>query len=637
MTQEEQPISEINSHIEEYLDYYCELSHAPGFAVLLKGEWGCGKTWFINKYREKLEKKKQKCLYVSLYGMTSFSEIESSFFQQLHPVLSSKGMAVTGKILQGVLKTSLKIDLNSDGKDDGTVSLQIPQINLPESFKKADESILVFDDLERCQIDIGNLLGYINYFVEHQEIKVILVANENKLLKNSSYKDIREKLIGKTFDVGRDLDGALKNFIKELNNSEIESLLSKNTELIEEIYHKAEYENLRCLKQIILDFERIFQRLSEPAKSKIELLKDILQILIAFSIEIKRGELLPQEICNLLNKYESNQENDDSNSIKLQKIIEKYKFFPNVAIFDPLPSLSWWKDFFDLGKINEHELEQSILNSKYFADENTSDWIILWHFFDLSDSDFEQLLPIVEKEYAEREFIDIGEIKHVTGLFLHLADNGLYTSKKKQEILEDAQHYIDYLIDNSKLNLEPGDRNFLDFIEDLGGYKSLGYQGKELKEFQDFCLYIKTARQSAIEEKLPELALELLEIMQSDVWKFYRMICLNETSNTIDNSHQVYFEIPIFKYLDTNVFMEKFLSMHFENQRTCFYAFNKRYDCNENNKKLNEELNFLETIQFLLLRKANHNQGQPSGYRLAFLNNKYLQESIDKLKTSNNE
>ncbi|MEM9650150.1 MAG: P-loop NTPase fold protein, partial [Bacteroidota bacterium] len=72
MSQQKYPtISEINKHIEKYLDYYCSLSHTPGFAVLLKGEWGCGKTWFINKYREKLEKKKQKFLYVSLYGMTS--------------------------------------------------------------------------------------------------------------------------------------------------------------------------------------------------------------------------------------------------------------------------------------------------------------------------------------------------------------------------------------------------------------------------------------------------------------------------------------------------------------------------------------------------------------------------------------
>ncbi len=55
----------VNSHIEEYLDYYCRLSHAPGFAILLKGEWGSGKTWFINRfintYRENYQEESQRC------------------------------------------------------------------------------------------------------------------------------------------------------------------------------------------------------------------------------------------------------------------------------------------------------------------------------------------------------------------------------------------------------------------------------------------------------------------------------------------------------------------------------------------------------------------------------------------------
>ena len=186
MTEQKEYISQVNSHVEDYLDYYCGLSHSPGFAVLLKGEWGCGKTWFINQYCEKLKNNKKKYLYVSLYGMTSTTEIEDEFFRQLHPILSSQGMAIAGKALQGVVKGTLKVDLGGDGKDDGSVSLQIPKIDLPESFKNADESILIFDDLERCQIDIGNILGYINYFVEHQGIKVVLVANEEQLLERSS-------------------------------------------------------------------------------------------------------------------------------------------------------------------------------------------------------------------------------------------------------------------------------------------------------------------------------------------------------------------------------------------------------------------------------------------------------------------
>ena len=60
MTEEKEYISQVNSHLEDYLDYYCGLSHSPGFAVLLKGEWGCGKTWFIKNYCEKLEKNKRE-------------------------------------------------------------------------------------------------------------------------------------------------------------------------------------------------------------------------------------------------------------------------------------------------------------------------------------------------------------------------------------------------------------------------------------------------------------------------------------------------------------------------------------------------------------------------------------------------
>jgi pantothenate kinase-related protein Tda10 len=131
----------LNSHIEKYLDYYCNLCHAPEFAVLLKGKWGSGKTWFIEQYREKLEEKNKKCLYVSLYGMTKFSEIEDEFFRQLHPILSSKGMTIAGKIAKSFLKGTVKIDLNGDSKDDGNLSVQIPEVNIPDYLKNTDENI----------------------------------------------------------------------------------------------------------------------------------------------------------------------------------------------------------------------------------------------------------------------------------------------------------------------------------------------------------------------------------------------------------------------------------------------------------------------------------------------------------------
>ena len=650
----------INSHIETYLDYYCRLSHAPGFAILLKGKWGCGKTWFINKYREKLEKgkKKQKCLYVSLYGMTSFSEIENIFFQQLFPIRSSKAASITGKVLQGLIKASLKIDLNNDGKDD-TVSLQIPKIELPKSFKNADKSILIFDDLERCQIDIGNLLGYINYFVEHQGLKVILVANEDKISKNSNYEEIKEKLIGKTFDVCLDLHGALKDFIKESNNSKIENFLSDNNELIEELYQKADYENLRSLKQIIIDFERIFQKLPEKARNKSELLQDILKLLMAFSIEIKRGNLSPKNINKLQdlqtfkqtqtrrNYIENRSKIDQNNSsiassedntqeelTSLKEIIERYPFL-NLLIYTPFPSLAWWQTFFDKGIINNSELNESILNSKYFPDENTANWVRLWHFYDtdMTDNKFDDLLEKVESEYANKEFIDIGEIKHVTGLFLHLSHSGLYPSQSKQELLQNSKLYIDNLITNNKLDLNLSSPTISSSIHSRTGYKGLSFQGIELEEFKEFCSYIETARQSAIEKKLPQLGLELLNIMQQDKWQFYRMLCINNFPECKEFD-RIYCKIPILKYIGTTEFINGFLSMNFDCQGSCLWAFSERYKANNLNEKLLEELEWLKNIQSLLLEEAARRKGKLSGYRLELLNKEYLNKAIETLEKS---
>jgi GTPase SAR1 family protein len=296
----------VNSDVETYLDYYCKLSHAPGFAILLKGQWGAGKTWFINKYSEKLKDRDRQCLYISLYGMSTLSEIDDKFFELLHPILSSPGMAITGKIIKGLLKLGLKIDLNADQKDEGTWNIQVPEISLPKHLKNINESILIFDDLERCNIELGNLLGYINSFVEHQELKVVIVANEDELIKkDKNYQIIKEKLIGRTFGIFPDFERALENFIAQTGNTNVRSFLSENVQVIKDLYDQAEYENLRNLKVIVLDFERIFEAMPEKARSKPEILKDVLKLLIAFSIEIKRGLMLPEDINKLPEEYKT--------------------------------------------------------------------------------------------------------------------------------------------------------------------------------------------------------------------------------------------------------------------------------------------------------------------------------------------
>jgi hypothetical protein len=676
MIPEDRPISEINSHIEEYLDYYCGLSHAPGFAVLLKGEWGCGKTWFINKYRRKLEQQYKgsnlnknnsklfgkflftnfaqsnnynqntykTSLYVSLNGKTNFAQIESELLLQLFfPGNLSKELKIAGSFTTELIKSQLKFNSSPLLK------------NLTEYFDKGNKKIIIFDDLERCPIALNEILGYINDYIEHQDSKIIILANEDKLLEISHYKDIKEKLIGKTFDINRDLDAALKSFIREISNADIENFLLNNTKLIEDIYLKSEYDNLRSLKQIILDFERLFKQLPDKAKSKPELLQEILQTIMAFSIEIRRGEMLPEQISELESEYTSGltmqarrnvmarKQTDILNKeinletqepSKLQKIIDRYKFL-NFLIYQPLPSLSWWQDFFDLGKIKEDELEQSILNSKYFADENTPNWIRLWHFYDtdIDDDEFHKLLEKVEAEYTDRKFIEIGEILHVTGIFLNLCNSGLYPNKTKQDILHDAQDYIDYLVKEEKLDLDLTHNSNATQLYSFTGYKRLGYQGIELEQFKVFKSYVEEKQQYALEQKLPQLGFELLDIMERDKWQFHRMLCINNFSD-YQKWDRIYYKIPILKYIKHQDFINRFLSMNFDYQSSCLWTFTERYKAINVNPELKEELEWLKNIQGLLINEINNNQGELSGYRLKLLNEEYLNKAIEKLSSN---
>ena len=205
-----------NKHIKEFLNYYIELPN-PQYAVLLKGKWGSGKTYFINEYKKELDKNKQKYIYVSLYGVTSYDEIETKFLEAIYPRLYNKKTIFAGKIAKQLLKATLKIDWDGNQQENAEIEVKIPDLK-PEDLLNTKDYILIFDDLERCSINIINLLGYINFFVEHQSYKVILIANEKELKKTKKYKTIKEKLIGKTFEFKTNSSLAYDSFLIELKN-----------------------------------------------------------------------------------------------------------------------------------------------------------------------------------------------------------------------------------------------------------------------------------------------------------------------------------------------------------------------------------------------------------------------------------
>ena len=220
-----------NSYIVKALTSYIENPN-PCYALMLKGKWGCGKTYLINQWIEDTFKNPVKKddvvlepIRVTLYGMTSTEQITKAIDRQLHPFLYSKAAKIGANILKIAGKVVLRTDLdfNSDGKNDATLTTSLDSLSFlasrDETIKPNSLKLLVFDDLERSHIPMKQLLGYINYFVEYCGCHVMIVGDESKITDSKDKKildDFKEKTVGKEFEVEPNIDAAIAHFVDEL-------------------------------------------------------------------------------------------------------------------------------------------------------------------------------------------------------------------------------------------------------------------------------------------------------------------------------------------------------------------------------------------------------------------------------------
>jgi len=624
-------MSNPNQHIEEFLKYYFKLSSPPQYAVLLKGKWGVGKTWFLKEIMASLynpDYKVKTHLYVSLYGVASFEEIENEFFRQLHPFLSSKKMALAGKIGKGLLKTALKIDLNNDGKSDASISSQVPDINLPDYLSNTEGLILVFDDLERASMDLESLLGYINYFVEHQGYKVVIIANEDELVNREktfdvSYKRIKEKLIGKTFEIRPRLDLAINNFIKEIESQDTRDLFNSNIDLIKDYYRRSDYLNLRHLRQALMDFSRLAELLSNEIKEENRVIKHLLMIYLIFSFEIKSANMEPVDIETLKDAHISTLSSKHNGKEALEESSHCYialkEKYPDFDTFDILLEESVWIDIFDKGLIHKERIEDSLRNSRYFPNEDQPEWIKLWHFMTLEDSDFDRLLAIVKEQFRDKKCEELGEVKHIAGLFLELVERGLL-DMTKEEVVRIAKKNIDNFIIVGK---EIPHFDYVNIYDDMQTF-GLSFRNNNDIEFVKLLEYITEVSKKQVVDSLPKLGQSLLEDMKSNIDNFHKKIYYT-------GSVTVYQREPVLKYIAPNKFVSSFIEIDPMTRRNIALVISSRYKKAHLIEVLLLELDWLREVVDLLEREAESRKGKVSEVQIRHLIDKCFNPAIKAL------
>jgi hypothetical protein len=570
---------------------------SPRYAILLKGPWGSGKTWFINKF---MGNSPHKFLYVSLYGLTSSAEIEEAFFQQLHPILSHKSVKLAGAILKGMLKLGVKVDWTGDGKADATVSLKNPGVSLQDHLSKTRERILVFDDLERCSMPISDVLGYINYFVEHQDHKVIILANEDKILrgddeKNQRYEEIKEKLIGYSFELKPRLEDAFSAFVAEMPEPEVQRFFNDHADLIRETYLKSDKHNLRALRHTMLALMRVRRKLPRLILENNNVLREFLARFIALSIEIYVGTLKPSEIAD----FSSNPVtcSDGSEESKCSKIERKYDCYRLGR--ELLPS-KLWEEIIGNGFVDSEQVKQATDRSSFSPNDKTPTWIKLWSYARLSDVEFTSALSALENEFEEKKLREPGELKQIAGILLNLSELGLY-EKNKQNITKDIIFYVDSLQKENLLSC-----NFADFPGSFDGtsWGGYGFQGYDLDEFQKIRKYIEQKVTKARKGAYPEILEELLFHSKEDVSELVQVILGRSSKPEFAR------DVPVFLFVNATTFFTTYEAMEHQNQRLIRLAFEERYEHLQ--KCYLEELPFLKMLNEHLAKAEQERGPLPS-------------------------
>lgn len=610
-----------NKHVNEFLKYYFNLEQPPEYAILIDGEWGAGKSWFIQKALDDLKQNGGKYLYVSLYGMTSFSDIEDAFFEQMHPVLSSKGMKITAKILKSTLKTTIKLDLDNSGSKESSANFSLDSLGLPNYLKNTSGYILVFDDIERCSIKMGDLLGYVNQFIEHHGYKVVLIANEDEIESNGGddvpYLRAKEKLIGRTFKIEPDVELALDAFIC-MTPEPLKYLYQFCRSDIVSIYHDSGCKNLRILKQALWDFSRMYNVLPESSFDKVDMVVEALKIFLCFSFESQSAKY---KICQLTEIQESIFDDISNGEKSLFSILSsKYQ---TIDFSDLVIDGSVWRDFFEKGMMDQDSLKESIEKNKYYKIVAMDDWQRLWHFLSLTDVEFEDVRQTVLDNLDSKKYENYLIVKHLAGIYIYLSSIGLI-NRSKSDLLTYFKAYIDCLFQSNLLPYELKDRSYYDHDT---GWDGLGYVGGDLDEFREFDHYLGGKIQESKDRNLTNVANELLSLISDNVELFKLKLISN-------NSESVYCRIPILQLMDPEDFVNRVLSLTGNNIRHIKYMFDGRYSMLAFHKELMPELEWLRQVSSLLNKKRNEFSGKLSGYKIAVLADDSLAQAIKNLEES---
>jgi len=512
----------IDESLKRYLDYYIEQAE-PSYAVLITGDWGIGKTYQVMNSLPK-----EKVCYVSLFGLSSTSEIYANVFAEMYPT-------------RNFLKKSATAVKDSTAEwNDITFGAGNIISSLADAFikEKVDNTkIIVFDDLERCSVKLKDILGAINKYTEHHKCRVLVIAHDSEV--ESEFITTKEKIIGHTIKIKPQVDSAADSFFSETvrlkHHNNIKSFIVS-------AFKKSQCQSLRILRHVIKDCERLTSCLTYIQIKNDEAMQELFNTFSTLNIEYRLGNILSVELMSLQNEFhnhsyslpslvagdEENEEADPKEK-RLKRLFSSYsqEIFSGGILNDELIYLMLVEGIYPKNKIRD-----KIKQSRYFQEKANIEvpaWLKIQSFDYLDDEVVNNSKVEMLKQFENREVTETGTMLHMFHLMFLMSYINVI-DKSLEETLNDCKKYIDDLVNNNKLPFDnPNESIFDSFLESSANGHGFWLYEVYSQHINEIRKYIKIKRKEALINNYPEFSREIMQALNDNLNDF-KLLLIGEGS-----------------------------------------------------------------------------------------------------------
>ena len=279
--------------LDELIRYCNEEKHLG--ALLLTGEWGCGKTYLIDRDLADALCSTHFIVRVSFLGIDSIEALNEAIRKQYLTICTPflgrlnqerERLKSGGNFINALTKTLSLLNPVQGGIASAFVAVDpleyVPLEPVVEDFhdkKVKKRVVLVFDDLNRSQLDWGKFAGTINEYCENKGFTTIVIGDMEALRASPKfdvmlYKMVKEKTITRTVRYLPDFQKVVNGILEKTAwpNQEYADFLKENVQVITDVFCGEEldrkssvkkYHNLRSLICALQEFCRLYEILTK--------------------------------------------------------------------------------------------------------------------------------------------------------------------------------------------------------------------------------------------------------------------------------------------------------------------------------------------------------------------------------------